>query len=77
VQPEYPLEAKERGIQGVVVLEAKIDREGRIRSCVQAAGDPILGKAAMKAVTQWKYRPYKYQGEPIEVETVIKIAFHL
>ena len=42
-----------------------------------AQGDPILAEAAVKAVKQWRYRPYLLKGEPVEVETTIKIQFHL
>ncbi len=73
----YPLEAKEKRIQGVVILKVLIDRDGNIGSCEQVEGDPTLGKAAMKAVTEWKYRPYSIKGEPVEVETTVKVSFHM
>jgi TonB family protein len=77
VEPQYPLEAKEKGIQGVVLLKVLIDRNGNIASCEQVEGDPVLGKASTEAVTQWKYRPYLLNGEPVDVETVIKVSFHM
>jgi len=77
VEPQYPLEAKEKGIEGVVLLKVLINREGAIGSCEQVEGDSILGKAATEAVTQWKYRPYLLNGEPVEVETMVKISFNL
>jgi TonB family protein len=77
VEPHYPLEAREKGIQGVVLLKVLIDRSGNIASCEQIEGDAVLGKASAEAVTQWKYRPYTIKGEPVEVETVVKISFHM
>lgn len=60
-----------------MLLKVLIGREGNIDFCEQVQGDPVLGKAAMKAVTQWKYRPYRLKGEPVEVETTVKVTFHL
>lgn len=73
----YPLEAKEKRIQGDVILKVLIDRGGTIASAEQVQGDPVLGKAALEGVTQWKYRPYLLNGEPVEVETTVKVSFHM
>jgi periplasmic protein TonB len=73
----YPLEAKEKRIQGEVILKVLIDKVGTIASAEQVQGDPVLGKAALEGVTQWKYRPYFLNGEPVEVETTVKVRFHL
>ncbi len=43
----------------------------------QLSGDGILGRAAMDAVRQWKYKPYYLNGEPVEVETQITVNFKL
>jgi periplasmic protein TonB len=75
VDPEYPKEARDKGIQGDVILQATIDRKGHMANLTVFQGDPILAAAAMDAVKQWKYRPYRLKGEPVEVETTIKIQF--
>ena len=77
VMPEYPKEARDKGIQGDVILQAMIDRKGNIASLKVAQGDPILAEAAVKAVKQWRYRPYLLNGKPVEVLTTIKIQFHM
>jgi periplasmic protein TonB len=41
------------------------------------SGERILGRAAMDAVRQWKYKPYYLNGEPVEVETQITVNFKL
>jgi protein TonB len=76
-QPKYPKEARERGIQGDVVLQATIDINGNLINLKAVQGDPILAAASLDAVKKWKYRPYVLNGEPVEVETTIKIQFHM
>jgi periplasmic protein TonB len=77
VQPKYPQEARERGIEGDVLLQATIDTKGNIINLRAVQGDTILIAASMDAVKKWRYRPYKLNGEPVEVETTIKIQFHM
>jgi len=77
VTPKYPREAREQGIQGDVILQATIDTKGNITNVNAVQGDPILAKASIEAVKQWRYRPYVLNGDPVEVETTIKIQFHL
>lgn len=76
VVPEYPLIAKISGIQGDVKLHALVDRNGNIQSLtVLGTPPPVLAKAALDAVQQWKYRPYFLNGEPVEIETFITVTF--
>ena len=76
-QPIYPPEAKLKKIQGDVVLRATIDTKGNIIDLQPVQGASILVKASMDAVKNWKYRPYLLNGEPVEVETTIKVQFHM
>jgi protein TonB len=77
VNPKYPREARDKGIQGEVILQATIDTKGNITNLNAVRGDPILADASIEAVKQWRYKPYILNGEPVEVETTIKIVFHL
>ena len=77
VPPDYPREAREKGIQGDVLLQATIDTKGNLTNLKAVQGDPILVKAAMDAVKKWRYRPYILNGEAVDVDTTIKIQFHL
>jgi periplasmic protein TonB len=77
VKPKYPREAKEKGIQGDVLLQVMIDEKGHISDLKVVQGDPILAAAATDAIKKWKYKPYLLNGEPVQVETTIKIQFHL
>jgi protein TonB len=77
VEPQYPQIAKAARIQGQVVLTAIISKGGEIENLVLVSGHPMLVPAAIKAVQQWRYRPYLLDGEPVEVETTITVVFEL
>jgi len=77
VAPEYPPDAKEQKIQGVVVLSVIIDKEGNVSEIQLISGHPLLAPAAIEAVKQWKYRSYLLNGSPVEVETQIQVNFTL
>jgi len=77
VDPVYPPLAKIARIQGPVVLVAVISKAGTIDNLHAVSGPPMLVPAAVNAVSQWRYRPYILNNEPIEVETQITINFLL
>jgi protein TonB len=77
VQPVYPPLARSARIQGSVVLEALIGRDGTMQNLKLISGHPMLVPAAIDAVSQWRYRPYILNGDPIEVETQITVNFVL
>ena len=75
VQPVYPTQAVQMHLGGTVVLLATIGKDGSIRNIKTVSGSPTLARAASDAVRQWKYRPSTLNGEPVEVERQISIAF--
>jgi TonB family protein len=77
VRPVYPPAAKAAHIQGTVVMQAVISKEGTIKDLATVSGPRELVDAAMGAVQQWRYRPYMLEGEPIEVDTLITVNFSL
>ncbi len=77
VTPQYPPLAKQARIQGVVVLQALIGKDGTITGLHVVSGHPMLTNAALEAVKEWKYKPYYLNGEPVEVETTINVNFSL
>jgi protein TonB len=60
-----------------VILQARISKTGSIEDLHAVSGHPILVQAALDAVRQWQYKPYELNGEPVEVETTIKVQFHM
>jgi protein TonB len=77
VQPIYPPLARTGRIQGSVVLYALISKAGTMENLHALSGPPMLVPAAVDAVSQWRYRPYILNSEPIEVETQITVNFVL
>jgi periplasmic protein TonB len=77
IQPNYPPIARAVGVQGQVILRAIISRQGTIANLQVVSGHPMLVKAAVDAVKQWRYRPYVLNGQPVEVETQITVNFLL
>jgi len=75
VDPEYPADAKEKHIEGAVVLNVDVDREGNVGRVELVSGHPMLAPAAMDAVLQWKYRPFVLNGEAVAVETTVQVQF--
>ncbi|MFI5103977.1 MAG: energy transducer TonB [Terriglobales bacterium] len=75
VEPVYPRIAVLTGVQGQVKLHAIIARDGTIQSLSAISGHPLLVRAALDAVGQWRYRPYILNGEAVEVETFITVNF--
>jgi TonB family protein len=77
IPPAYPANAKARGVEGVVVIHAVIDKEGRVKRADVQQGDPLLTKAALDAFKQWRYKPSTVGGEPAETEVTASVTFQL
>jgi periplasmic protein TonB len=61
----------------VVTLHALIGKTGDIENLELVSGDPLLAPAAIDAVKQWKYKPYLFKGNPVVVDTEIRVNFTL
>lgn len=77
VLPAYPPLARAARVEGQVLLAATISKAGTIEDLKVLRGHPMLVKAALDAVSQWRYRPYVLNNEPVEVETQIMVVFTL
>src|SRR5215472_16737268 len=77
IQPSYPPLARQARIQGQVLLQAEISKDGTIQNLRLISGHPMLAPSAIEAVKQWRYKPYYLNGEPVEVETQITVIFSL
>ena len=75
--PIYPPLARQARIQGKVQLHAIIDKEGHVSQLEVVSGHPLLVKAALDAVQNWRYQPTVLNGEPVEVDTTIDVNFVL
>ena len=77
VDPVYPPIAKTAHISGTVILHAVIAKDGSVGNLQYVSGPPLLMKAAMDAVRQWRYQPTLVNGDPVEVDTTISVVFAL
>ncbi len=76
-QPVYPVDAKQSGVSGTVVLGAIIGTDGAVEDLRVISGPDLLRQAALDAVKTWRYRPYLLNGQPVEVRTTVNIIFTL
>jgi TonB family protein len=77
VAPKYPEECKKEKIQGTVLLNAVIGKDGAIENLTVASGPKELHQSALDAVQKWTYKPYLLNGNPTEVKTTISVVYSL
>lgn len=75
--PIYPAIAKSAHVSGTVVLKATISKSGVVENVHFVSGPTMLSQAALDAVRTWRYKPYKLNNEPVEIETTINVVFTL
>ena len=77
VNPLYPPEALPQKMHGAVVLQATIGRDGTVEDLKIMRGYIVLGKAAIAAVKQWRFKPYTVDGHAAQTRTTITVSFNL
>jgi TonB family protein len=77
VPPTYPPLAREARIQGMVIFDADIAKDGSVEALRVVSGHPLLVPAAIAAVKQWRYKPYVLRGVPVTISTQIPVMFTL
>jgi periplasmic protein TonB len=77
VRPRYPEVARTARIEGTVILEAVLDRRGRVSQVRVVQSSPLLDQAAVDAVRQWQYSPSTLHGQPVDVLMTVTISFRL
>ena len=75
VSPNYPLLARQMKVQGSVIMQALISREGSIQDLQVLSGPAILAAAAREAVKQWRFKPYVEEGQAVETQAKITVNF--
>ncbi len=75
--PVYPQEAKKEKIQGKVILNAVIGKDGSVEELTVQSGPKELHQSALDAVRQWKYKPFLLNGDPVDVKTTINVIYSL
>jgi TonB family protein len=80
VPPKYPAGARKRGEQGTVFVQAFVDTSGvpaRVKVPKGKGVTPELDKAAIEAVSQWRFNPAIAKGRPVAVYIVVPVKFSL
>lgn len=78
VEPQYPEEARQARVSGIVILELLIDKTGAVREVTVLKGLPNgLSEAAVEAVRQWMFVPATKNGEAVDVAFNLTINFRL
>lgn len=79
VPPQYPVRAAERGIEGWVLLEFTVTETGAVENAVVLDADPpsIFNRAAVRAVSKWKYKPMMVNGKPVAWKQQVVLTFEL
>lgn len=75
VKPGYPLLARQMKVQGSVILQALIGRDGLIQDLHVISGPPILASAAEQAVRQWHFKPHYQGAAAVETQAMITVNF--
>ena len=75
--PTYPEAAKVKQVEGPVVAQVVISKIGTVEHVQVIDGDPLLRNAAADAIQKWRYKPYLFNGEPIDVTTTVTVNFKL
>jgi len=75
VNPTYPREGLAQKLEGPVVLQAVVAEDGTVHDLKVMKGNPMLARAAIEAVSQWRYRPYLRDGQPIRMTIEITLIF--
>jgi len=76
-EPEYPEAARQQHIQGLVILEVKVSKDGGVQELTVISGNSMLAIAASDAVRKWRFRPLLQNGRAVQFLTRIKVNFVL
>lgn len=77
VDPVYPEEARKQGIEGIVILSAKTDEDGKVIDAMVLRSVPGLDEAAIAAVKQWVYEPLILEGKAVKALFTVTVRFSL
>ncbi len=77
VMPEYPTKALQSKLEGAVILQAWIGKDGKISDLKVIRGPLGLCEAAYTAVKQWRYKPFQLNGQSVEAKTYVTVNFEL
>jgi TonB family protein len=74
-EPQYPEAARQQHIQGPVVLDAQVGKDGTVQQLTVITGNSMLATAASDAIRQWRFKPRVQNGRVVQFQTRIKVDF--
>ena len=78
VMPEYPEEAEEDEIEGLVIVTAIVGKDGHVEKIEKVVGpDPSLKRAAVRALLRSRFLPALYKGRPVKCRVKVPYNFRL
>jgi len=75
VEPNYPAQALSQHLEGSVVLQVWVAKDGTVRDVKLVRGYFALARAASDAVRQWRFKPYSSNGKPVDFQTIVTVNF--
>jgi TonB family protein len=75
VNPKYPEDLRKQGVRGVVVLKIRISKTGDVTDIALVSGPAPLAPYSIEAVRQWKYKPFLLNGNPLVIDTEVRLIF--
>jgi TonB family protein len=75
VDPDYPVAARPAKLQGVIVLDVVVGRDGTVADVHALNGPDVLAQSATDALRWWRFEPYRVEGQPVVVETTVAVEF--
>jgi protein TonB len=77
VKPIYPQVAMAAKVEGIVIIEATIGKDGSVTNSKILRSQPLLDQAALDAVNQWRFTPTMLNGQPVDVIMTVTVNFTL
>ena len=77
VQPSYPMWARQRHLEGSVVMRIRIAEDGAVQRVEVLEGDSTLAEAAVLAVRKWRYKPYQLNNHPVATTKNVTVNFKM
>ncbi len=77
VPPDYPDSARATGVQGTVLVQALVGKDGAVKDARVTKSIAGLDDSALRAVRQWRFRPAQAKGKPVAVWVAIPVTFRL
>jgi len=77
VEPTYPDDARQAGVEGMVMVQALVGKDGFVKDARAIQSIPMLDEAAVDAVRQWVFKPARSKGQPVAVWVAVPVRFNL